>query len=55
MKVDADPNLLVYFGELYLDATRGHLSTYGNWLAPVYQSRMKDEREQNPLVGARAD
>jgi hypothetical protein len=37
--------------QLYFDATRGHLRTYLNWLAPVYQSRMKPEQDQISLVG----
>ncbi len=41
--------------QLYFDATRGHLSTYWNWLAPVYQARMKHEQDQNSLVGVNAD
>jgi hypothetical protein len=56
MKADADPNLMVYFGgQLNFDARRGHLSTYWNWLTPVYRSRMKHEQDQNPLVGVNAD
>jgi branched-chain amino acid aminotransferase len=41
--------------QLYFDATRGHLSTYWNWLAPVYQSRVKHEQDQNPSIGVNAD
>jgi branched-chain amino acid aminotransferase len=41
--------------QLYFDATRGHLSTYWSWLAPVYQSRVKHEQEQISLVGVNAD
>jgi hypothetical protein len=54
MKADADP--IVYFGgQLHFDAARGHLSTYWNWLTPVYRSQMKHEQNRNPLVGANAD
>ena len=37
--------------KLYFDATRGHLQAYRNWLAPVYQSRMKHEQELVSTVG----
>jgi branched-chain amino acid aminotransferase len=30
---------------LYFEATRGHLKAYGNWLTPVYQTRMTHEQE----------
>ncbi len=36
---------------LYFEATRGHLQAYGNWLTPVYQSRMKHEQDLAALVG----
>jgi len=32
--------------QLYFDATRGHLRTYWNWLAPVYKHEMRDEQNQ---------
>ncbi len=32
-------------GQLYFDATRGHLQTYWNWLMPVYRARVKDEQD----------
>jgi branched-chain amino acid aminotransferase len=38
--------------QLYFDATRGHLSTYLNWLAPVYQSRTTQQQDLNSLVGS---
>jgi branched-chain amino acid aminotransferase len=41
--------------QLYFDATRGHLSTYWNWLAPVYRSREKHEQELNSPIGNNAD
>ena len=41
--------------QLYFDATRGHLSTYRNWLAPVYQSRPRNGQERISLVGMSAD
>jgi branched-chain amino acid aminotransferase len=31
--------------QLYFDATRGNLQAYSDWLTPIYQSRMKHERE----------
>ena len=40
--------------QLYFDATRGHLRTYWNWLAPVYQARMKHEQDQNSPAGMNA-
>ena len=40
--------------QLYFDATRGHLRTYWNWLAPVYQSRMKPGQDRISLVGMNA-
>ena len=36
--------------QLYFDATRGHLKTYLNWLAPVYQSRIRSGQDQSSLV-----
>jgi branched-chain amino acid aminotransferase len=41
--------------QLYFDATRGHSSTYRNWLAPVYQSLPKNGQERISLVGMSAD
>ena len=37
--------------QLYFDATRGHLQAYGNWLTPVYQSRMKYEQDLVSAAG----
>jgi branched-chain amino acid aminotransferase len=36
---------------LYLDATRGHLQAYRNWLTPVYQSRMTHEQDLVSMAG----
>jgi branched-chain amino acid aminotransferase len=36
--------------KLYFDATRGHLQAYWNWLTPVYQSRMRHERELVSMI-----
>jgi branched-chain amino acid aminotransferase len=36
---------------LYFEATRGHLKTYGNWLTPVYQTRMTHEQELVSIAG----
>jgi branched-chain amino acid aminotransferase len=41
--------------QLYFDATRGHLSAYRNWLAPVYQSQLKNGQDRISLVGMSAD
>jgi len=36
---------------LYFEATRGHLKAYGNWLTPVYQSRMTYEQDLVSVAG----
>ena len=36
---------------LYFEATRGRLKAYGNWLTPVYQSRMIHEQELVSVAG----
>ena len=36
---------------LYFEATRGHLKAYGNWLTPVYQSRMTYEQDLVSAAG----
>ncbi len=41
--------------QLYFDATRGHLPAYRNWLTPVYQPRIKHERQLVSLLAMNAD
>jgi hypothetical protein len=59
MKAEADPIRIVASAgrtmQMYCDATRGHLSSNWNWLAPVYQSRVQHEQDPIPLVGANAN
>jgi branched-chain amino acid aminotransferase len=40
--------------QLYVDATRGRMKNYWNWLTPVYHSRTTREQDQVSLVGVNA-
>ncbi|MGA2806984.1 MAG: branched-chain amino acid transaminase [Terracidiphilus sp.] len=39
----------------YVDATRGRMRNYWNWLTPVYHSRAAREQDHDSLVGVTAD